>query len=153
MTPHYVAVIHKDKGTAYGILFPDFPGCISAGDTLDETLRLGAEALADHVDLMRRDGESIPAPRQLEAIRAEDDWIEWRNAFVASVPLLPPPARAVRINVTIDEHLLGRIDRVSTNRSAFLAEAARRALAADRAKSVKKAAKRPGTSKARPAAP
>jgi predicted RNase H-like HicB family nuclease len=149
MTLHYVAVIHRDEGTAYGILFPDFPGCISAGDTLEEALRLGAEALADHVDLMRRDGDAIPAPRALEAIRAEERWIEWKNAFATTVPLLPPPQRAVRINVTIDRHLLGRIDQVTANRSAFLAEAARRALSGGRAKSVGKAAKRSAPSKNR----
>lgn len=46
---HYVAFIHQDDEPGYGISFPDFPGCISAGDTMDEVLRRGAEALAFHV--------------------------------------------------------------------------------------------------------
>ena len=29
----YIALVHKDEGTSYGVSFPDVPGCISAGDT------------------------------------------------------------------------------------------------------------------------
>jgi hypothetical protein len=29
----YIAVVHKDEDTSYGVTFPDVPGCISAGDT------------------------------------------------------------------------------------------------------------------------
>jgi predicted RNase H-like HicB family nuclease len=42
----YVALVHKDQGTSYGVSFPDLPGCISAGDTMDEALANGADALA-----------------------------------------------------------------------------------------------------------
>jgi hypothetical protein len=34
----YVALVHKDEGTSYGVSFPDFPGCISAGDTMGRRL-------------------------------------------------------------------------------------------------------------------
>ncbi len=37
MTKHvsqgYIALVHKDKDTSYGVSFPDVPGCISAGET------------------------------------------------------------------------------------------------------------------------
>ena len=39
----YVALVHKNAGTSYGVSFPDLPGCISAGDTLDEALANAAE--------------------------------------------------------------------------------------------------------------
>jgi predicted RNase H-like HicB family nuclease len=32
-TAGYIALVHKDNGTSYGVSFPDVPGCISAGDT------------------------------------------------------------------------------------------------------------------------
>lgn len=67
----YVALIHKDAGTSYGVSFPDFPGCISAGDTLREALMNAAQALAGHIDLMRGDGDRIPAPRSEDAIRTD----------------------------------------------------------------------------------
>jgi predicted RNase H-like HicB family nuclease len=67
----YVALVHKDHGTSYGVSFPDLPGCISAGDTMPEALAHAAEALAGHLDLMRIDGDRIPAPRSEDAIRRD----------------------------------------------------------------------------------
>ena len=59
----YIAFIHKDPDSVYGVSFPDVPGCISAGDTLDEALSNAAEALAGHLALMRADGDRVPSPR------------------------------------------------------------------------------------------
>lgn len=125
----YIALIHKEPGSDFGVMFPDFPGCVSAGSTMDEALRMGAEALAGHVEMMRRDGDDIPRPRALDQIKAAgEDWIEWEGAIAVGIPLLPAAGRAVRINVTMDERLLAQIDAISSNRSAFLADAARRIL-------------------------
>jgi predicted RNase H-like HicB family nuclease len=113
------------------MVFPDFPGCTSAGDTFSDVVQNGTEALSAHVNLMKLDGDVIPIPRTLEEIKLAntEDWIDWRDVLVTMVPLLPLPGRAVRINVTLDERLLAEIDAASKNRSGFLAEAARRALA------------------------
>ena len=59
----YVAVIHKDADSDYGVSFPDFPGCISAGSSVDEARDMAREALALHVHGMQEDGEAIPACR------------------------------------------------------------------------------------------
>ena len=67
----YVALVHKDAGTSYGVSFPDVPGCISAGDTIEEALANAAEALAGHLALMRADGDRAPVARSLKAINAD----------------------------------------------------------------------------------
>jgi predicted RNase H-like HicB family nuclease len=67
----YIALVHKDAGTSYGVSFPDVPGCVSAGDTLDEALANASEALAGHLALMRADGDAMPTARSLEAIKAD----------------------------------------------------------------------------------
>jgi predicted RNase H-like HicB family nuclease len=41
---------------------PDFPGCVAAADTEEETIKLVREALAMHIEDMRQRGEPIPAP-------------------------------------------------------------------------------------------
>jgi len=41
----YIAYLHKDRDSDYGVSFPDFSGCITAGKTIDETSRMAAEAL------------------------------------------------------------------------------------------------------------
>ena len=58
----YIALLRKDQRSDYGVDFPDFPGCITAGRTLEEARRMAEEALAFHVDGMRQDGEPIPPP-------------------------------------------------------------------------------------------
>jgi len=125
----YIALLHKTERKGYGVSFPDFPGCVTVGRTVEDALREGAEVLAFQVDGMREDGIKIPKPRTLEAIReAKQDWVEMEDAIVATVPLLPPQGRALRVQVTMDERLLARIDAVTKNRSAFLAWAALRVL-------------------------
>lgn len=64
---HYIALIHKDEGSDYGVSFPDLPGVISAGATLDEARQMAAEALALHIEGMADEGKPIPEPSSLEA--------------------------------------------------------------------------------------
>jgi predicted RNase H-like HicB family nuclease len=52
---HYIGIVHKDEASDFGISFPDFPGCISAGRTLEETVVMGREALEGHIGLMADD--------------------------------------------------------------------------------------------------
>ena len=69
----YVALIHKDEGTSYGVSFPDVPGCISAGETLGEAVANAGEALAGHLALLKADRDPIPQARDIAAIKADPD--------------------------------------------------------------------------------
>ena len=124
----YIALVHKSGKGQYGVMFPDFAGCVGAGTTPDAALDDAREALAFHVEGMRQDGEKVPAPRSLEAIRAaKQDWIDWTGAIVAFVPLIPAHARQERVNVMIDHHLLRAADKRAKashqSRSALIADA------------------------------
>jgi predicted RNase H-like HicB family nuclease len=125
----YIALIHKEPTSDYGVSFPDFPGCITAGTTLDEARREAAEALAMHIDGMIEDGEAIPEPSLLEDVMAER---ENREAVAFLVPAPARQVRAVRVNITLPEDVLADVDRVAgrqgLSRSSFLARAARRAM-------------------------
>ncbi|MBV9076374.1 MAG: type II toxin-antitoxin system HicB family antitoxin [Methylobacteriaceae bacterium] len=68
---YYIGIVHKDPTSDFGVLFPDFPGCISAGDTLAEAAALAREALLAHIAGMIEDGEPIPEPMTLEAALAD----------------------------------------------------------------------------------
>lgn len=124
----YIALIHKDKDSDYGIIFPDFPGCASVGETMEEAVENGREALAFHVESMQQDGETVPTARTLEAIKAaREDWIDFKDAVVVWVALLPAKGKSVRVNVNIDRNLLAAADvaaeRANQTRSAFIARA------------------------------
>jgi len=125
----YIALVRKEKGTSYGVDFPDFPGCITGGRTLDEAWRSAREALGAHIEWMVEDGEALPQPSSLDAVMADS---HNADAVAILVPAPPVKGRAVRINVTIDENLLRTIDDVAGEggRSGLLAEAARDYIAA-----------------------
>lgn len=129
----YIAFIHKEPDSCYGVSFPDFPGCTSAGDSLDEAVANGVEALSGHVRVMEADGDVIPKPRTLEEIVDDSSLREDREgALLSAVPLVRDRGSSTRINVSLDLGLLEAIDsaarRRKQTRSAFLASAARRDL-------------------------
>jgi predicted RNase H-like HicB family nuclease len=126
---HYVALIHKDADTDYGVSFPDFPGAITAGRTLDEARDLAAAALAFHIEGMVEDGEAVPEPSSLDAIMANP---ENRDGVAILVSVAPQTVKAVRVNITIQEDILREIDAFAEahgqTRSGFLASAAKKAI-------------------------
>jgi predicted RNase H-like HicB family nuclease len=128
---YYIGIIHKDDDSDFGISFPDFLGCISAGSTLDEALAMGREALAGHIELMVDEGEAIPEPSSLEAVMEDPDY---RDGTPVLVPAPDISARIVRVNITLPADALRDIDRFAEahglTRSGFLASAARKALEA-----------------------
>ena len=61
----YLATVHKDPDSDYGVQFYDFPGCITAGETIEEAKLMALEALTGHLALMIADGDEIPSPNTL----------------------------------------------------------------------------------------
>lgn len=122
---NYIALMRKSAESDYSVDFPDFPGCITAGQDLDEARRFAEEALTGHIEVLVEEGEIIPEPSSLETIMADP---ENRDAVVLVVSVPPIKGKTVRVNFTIDEATLNLIDRYvtshGTNRSSFLADAA-----------------------------
>jgi predicted RNase H-like HicB family nuclease len=89
MSSHYIALIHKEADSGYGISFPDVPGVIAAADTLDEALSQAAEVLAFAAeDWAELTGTPFPKPRSLDVLRAGKVFSALaEEAVVAAVPL------------------------------------------------------------------
>jgi predicted RNase H-like HicB family nuclease len=126
---HYIALIHKDADSDYGVSFPDLPGVITAGSDLDEARKMAAEALAFHLEGLAEDGEAAPEPSSLEEIMK----VKENNEGVAV--LIPAPAanvKSVRVNITLPSDVLDEIDRYADQegftRSGFLTQAAKKAM-------------------------
>ena len=126
----YVALVDGSTG-AYGVVVPDLPGCTSAGLTTDEALRNAVEAVRLWVEDAIDDGEALPPPRSVEALRADPEIAAAlaAGAVLGMVPLVLDAGRAVRANLSLDAGLLDAIDEAAKahglTRSAFLASAAR----------------------------
>jgi predicted RNase H-like HicB family nuclease len=127
----YIALIHKDADSDFGVSFPDLPGCITAGTSLDDARAMATEALAFHLEGLVADGEAVPEPSSLEEIMSDET-----NKDGVAVLIAAPIAeiKSVRVNVTIPADVLDEIDRYAERegftRSGFLAQAAKKVMAA-----------------------
>ncbi len=128
-TVKYLAVIHKDDGSDYGVSFPDVPGVVTAGKTADEAYALAEEALQLHVNGMVEDEEALPEVSSLEDYLATGD--DAINTFWVTVTV-PRASVAKSYTATMDADLLKQMDDVAKEkgktRSGFIAEAVREKL-------------------------
>jgi len=93
MNAIHIAYLHQVDKSDYGVSFPDFPGCITAGKSRDEARRLAVEALSLHVRGMVEDGEAMPEPSLLSELAAD---LAMQGAVALHVQL-ETPERTVRI--------------------------------------------------------
>lgn len=119
----YLALVHKDSDSAYGVTFPDLPGCFAAADAEGDILRNAVEAL----ELWFEDAAPVGA-RGLEAIATDVAEELARGAFLIAVPLVRPSSRQKRVNISLDAGTLEAIDTAAEGlgltRSGFLTMAA-----------------------------
>lgn len=123
---HYIAIIHKGAKSDFGVSFPDFQGCVTAGSTMEEARLMAKEALAFHIQGMLEEGELIPAPSSLDEVQAAGH----EGDMFMMVEYTPQQDEAVkRVNITLTHSLLQQIDsytqRRGLTRSGFLAHAAK----------------------------
>ena len=120
----YPVYVHKDEDSAYGAILPDMPGVHSAADNLEDL----PAALQEAVELMY-EGEALmpPRPNLVDKYRRQR---EFKSGFwmLVDIDLSKINTRAVRLNISLPENLVGKIDAAAASRrmsrSAFLALAA-----------------------------
>jgi predicted RNase H-like HicB family nuclease len=131
----YAALIDGVEG-AYGVAFPDAPGCTAMGKTMEEAIANAGRALAEWVGYAVASRLELPNVRSVDELRNDSDVIEQLadGAAIAVVPLVTESGSLVRANLSIDSGLLAAIDeaagRAGLTRSAFLAGAAKEKLLA-----------------------
>ena len=122
---HYVAVIDKDPGSAYGVQFPEVPGCYSAADSFNDIVPNAIEALS----LFFEDGEPVP-PRGIEAVREQVAGSTAEGAVLMMIPYVRDRKRVVRVNLSLEKGFLDTLDEAARmrgmTRSAFVQKAATR---------------------------
>ena len=130
---NYIGLIHRDADSDFGVSFPDFPGVITAGATLDDARAMAEEALAFHVEGLTEDGEAIPEPSTLEDIMSDPNN---RSGVAILVSLKMEQPKAVRVNVTMPADVLEQIDRYAEangfTRSGLLTQAAKKMMTGGR---------------------
>jgi len=121
----YIAYLHKDRKSDFGVSFPDFPGCVTAGKSLDEASRKAPEALAFHIAGMLEDGEKIPKPSTIDDLVNDPDR---QNAVAFLVTTDFNKSKTIRVNITARENQIELIDRLAgqagMTRSAYIVQSA-----------------------------
>ena len=121
----YIAYLHKDRKSDFGVSFPDFPGCVTAGKTLEEAHRMAAEALSLHIAGMIEDGDPVPQPSRLDSLAADP---ARKGAVAFLVHVAPRMERTVRLNITAREKQVEEIDKLAheagLTRSAYMVQSA-----------------------------
>jgi predicted RNase H-like HicB family nuclease len=88
VTDHYIVVL-EDAGANYCAYIPDLPGCVSTGTTIEETVAHIREAMAFHLETMRRDGENVPP-----VVHHLTDRLEFADSAIGIIELTAAPAVA-----------------------------------------------------------
>src|ERR1700704_1009037 len=125
----YIARIHKEAASHFGVSFPDFPGVATAGTTLDDARSMAEEALAFHIEGLVQDGEAIPEASSLDDVMSNPDN---RSGVAILIAAKTEAAKVIRVNVTLPGDILEQIDKYAEahglSRSGFLAQAAKKAM-------------------------
>jgi hypothetical protein len=95
---------HRAGEDGFSVFFPDVPGCVSAGATIQEAARCGRGPFG-HIAVGVQHGDHFAAPSDLDDIVRDPECDEFR-AFSCG------PNCLVRINITLDESLVAAIDKV-----------------------------------------
>jgi len=103
----YIAFLHKERKSDFGVSFPDFPGCVTAGRTLEDARRMAVEALSLHVEGMMEDGDAIPQPSTLDSL-ADDPAMKGAVAVLVGVDV---SEKSMRFNITARKSQMAEIDR------------------------------------------
>jgi len=108
---HYNALIDGQDG-AFGVVFPDLPGCTAMGETIEIALANAAEALRDWVEATAAQGQPVPDPSSWAALHQSDEVREALSdgASLASVLLVRNLGRPVKANLSLDSGVLAAID-------------------------------------------
>ena len=115
----YIADIYKTD-CGYNAIFYDFPGCISAGKTLEQTIKNSHTALQMHINAMLEDKEKIPKPSALEKIRKDRKKKGYNEADLrVLIEAKINKENKKRIDITLDENLIKIVDNITANRSEF----------------------------------
>ncbi|MDE2792452.1 MAG: type II toxin-antitoxin system HicB family antitoxin [Paracoccaceae bacterium] len=122
---HFIAIIDKDPDSAYGIRFPEVPGCFSAADTVEEIVPNAIEALS-----LFFEDRKLVTPLGIEVVREQAAESLAEGAVLMMIPFVGDRRRVVRVNLSLQKGFLDTLDEAAhtrgMTRSAFVEKAAMR---------------------------
>ncbi|AHK80207.1 CopG family transcriptional regulator [Ectothiorhodospira haloalkaliphila] len=123
-----IAIEWGDEHTATGIVFPDIPGAITAGDTVEQAYEMAVEVAHIQLEELATAGKAIPMPGNITKHRQNPEFAGWGWGLV-EIDITPYLGKTEKINVTLPGRVVKQIDQYVSlhgikSRSAFLTRAA-----------------------------
>ena len=111
----YLGAVSKEQA-GFSIVFLDVPGAASCGDTLEEVLAMGKEALEGHIEVSIDYGDTVPAPTEHALVDVER-WLQDDDEdgplaaeFIGLFPIeVDVPSRTETVPVRVKADLVRRI--------------------------------------------
>lgn len=113
----FIALIDGGPG-AYGVVFPDLPGCTAMANTLDQAMAAAADALRDWINTVEIGGNPIPAARSAESLRTDPEVSDAlaEGATLAAILAVRSTGKPVRANLSLDQGIVSAIDAAAHRR-------------------------------------
>jgi antitoxin HicB len=91
--PRYIALIHKESDSCYGVSFPDIPGVITGGDTVDEAVQQAAEVLQFAAEgWTNPDGSTgFKPPSTIDELRKDPEFLQHEKHAIIAFVEFPAP--------------------------------------------------------------
>jgi predicted RNase H-like HicB family nuclease len=128
-----IAVERGSGDTSFGVIFPDVPGCFSAGETFEEAINNAKEALLGYMEVCQLDDEPLPSAGSIDEHMKNSNFEKFIWSFI-EIDMTPFLGKSKKVNVTLPENLIKQIDDIAASnpayktRSGFLALAAKNEL-------------------------
>ena len=125
MEKKYFVIIEKEKDSCYGVYSPDFKSCFSAGDTFSEAV----DNMKKAMEICLENLDTVPNASDIEEIEKYviDHYPPESVKTIVEISAKMPDAPAVRVNISLPEDTLNRLDKRlaghKNRRSRFIANA------------------------------
>ena len=119
----YPAIFEKESVGGYSVYFPDLPGCVTEGDTMEEALDMAKDAVGIYLTVLEEEGKAFPVASDPAKLCPEE------NGFVALVDMdmlaykQKHDKRAVKKTLSIPQWLNTMAEREGINFSNILQRA------------------------------
>jgi len=129
----YPVYLHQAESGTYSGFVPDIEGCYFAGDTIDDAIADAYAAIDMYLEYQSEKGLDVPIAKTINDHKDDEDCRDGLWGFV-DVDISRFEGKAVKLNITLPQNLLSKIDSYVmrnseySSRSGFLAELARREL-------------------------
>jgi len=99
----YPAVFHTNRDNSYTITYPDLPGCVSEGKSLENAIFMAQSALSQWIGYLSDEKQELPTASSIKSIDTSGE------EFVSLIRIETKEDRAIKRTVSIPKWMDDRV--------------------------------------------